>query len=45
MRCMHGFFKNDNHILKHTGNITSFTAYDFQNFFCITVKDILKKHN
>ena len=33
MRCMYGFCKNDSRILKHTENITSFTAYDFQDFF------------
>ena len=45
MRCMYGFCKNDSRILKHTENITYFTAYDFQDFIYITVKDILRKKN
>ena len=43
MRCMYGFWKNDSRVLKHTENITSFTAYDFQDFVYITVKDMQKK--
>ena len=43
MRYIYGFCKNDSRILKHTENITSFTAYDFQDCLHYSEGNIEKK--